>query len=253
MDVLYEPLLVSVTLRSGSVAADPRTGVMLDGLLASVVRDRQKKERGILSGSLLDGGLSERNPAAVDLPLLRCVRVGAEEDWHWVSSVPRCYDDTGELVTVPEEDVRHLYSRMGEKVVENVSDRLPLNLHPSQGRYKMRRIPVVTTICSRMEWATVGDRAQVEDLLGDVFSVGGERGRGEGLTAGWEVVSVPEAAQYWGHVWEDGVPARPATSACPSEVRAVHDGSGSVVVGVRPPYWHASVQRQALAGGLFCR
>lgn len=235
------PLTVTAHLQQG-IVLDTLFGTALDGLLASVVRDRAKAEATVrtgtlVTGSLLDGGLHETDPAVVVLPLGRC---GDGSDWHWLctTAFPLTWD--GEPMS-GDPDVHHQHNRVRERVMEAVATRIPASLPPASGRYRLRRMPVVSTPATAVVWRAVGDPAAVEDLLVGLPAIGRRRGSGEGTVVKWTVVSHPtESADRFAHTHPTGDLGRPAPLRCVTALSLPADRSG--VAGIRPPYWHPATQ-----------
>lgn len=221
------PLRVTAALQQG-VALDVRWPVLLDGVLAwEVLRREQGDDFGLID--LSDPGQQLVDP---DLPLARC----GVEDWHWCASTAR-------PVGTSESDLHWFHSRFRTaKAEEVVGDGMPRMVRPNQGRYRSFRMPLVVTSCRGLEWHAVGDRQLVEELLTGIVAVGKKRSQGEGLVVSWRVEEALGTHPGWGHLWEDGSPARPIPASCP-----LHPGGDSVTSGIRPPYWHPSTQRSVAA------
>lgn len=248
----HAPLTVTARLQQG-IALDVLFGTALDGLLASVVRSRAKAaaaERGeFLTGSLLDGGLDADQPATVALPLSRCVNPALVEDpdWHWLCTTAYPVGLDGQRAT-GDPDVHHQHSRIREATLAHVADHLPASLPPASGRYRLRRMPVVTTPAAAVQWHAVGTPDAVSDLLMDLPAIGRRRGTGEGLVLGWDVTTHDDLPRdqwaQFGHCHPDGSLGRPAPPACLDRVDLSADRYG--VAGIRPPYWHPATQRNVL-------
>lgn len=248
----HAPLTVTARLQQG-IALDVLFGTALDGLLASVVRARAKAAaaaRGeFLTGSMLDGGLDAEQPAVVPLPLARCANPALTDDpdWHWLCTTAYPVGLDGQRAT-GDPDVHHQHSRIRESTLPHVAHPLPASLPPASGRYRLRRMPVVTTAASAVQWQAIGDRDAVADLLCDLPAIGRRRGTGEGLVLGWDVTAHDDVpASEWarlGHCHPDGSLGRPTPHACLDRVQLPADRYG--VAGIRPPYWHPATQRAVL-------
>lgn len=248
----HTPLTITARLQQG-VALDVLFGTALDGLLASVVRDRAKAAaaaRGeFLTGSLLDGGLDAAEPAVVGLPLSRCTNptLTADPDWHWLCTTAYPLGVDGHRTT-GDPDVHHQHSRIREATLAHVAHPLPASLPPASGRYRLRRMPVVTTAATAVQWHAIGDRDAVLDLLSGLLAIGRRRGTGEGLVLGWNVDAHPDLPPTewasFGHCHPDGSLGRPTPHACLDRVALPADRYG--VAGIRPPYWHPATQRPVL-------
>lgn len=238
------PFTVTARLQQG-VVLDALFGTALDGLLASVVRDRAKAEAAaqtgtVVTGSLLDGGLHETAPASVALPLGRCGDDGAE-DWHWLCTTAHPVGWNGDRFA-GDTDVHYQHSRIRERVLEHVSDRIPASLPPASGRYRLRRMPVVSTPATALVWRGVGDLATIEDLLSGIPAIGRRRGTGEGTVLEWVVAGHPghDPARF-GHLHPDTTLGRPTPLRCLPALALTADRTGTA--GIRPPYWHPATQR----------
>lgn len=236
------PFTVTAHLQQG-IVLDTLFGTALDGLLASVVRDRDKAtasvEAGtVVTGSLLDGGLHADQPRVVDLPLCRCLHVA--DQWHWACTTAFPLTPTGDPMR-GDVDVHHQHCRVREHTVEQVVTRIPASIPPASGRYRMRRMPVVSTPATAVVWSGVGDPAQVADLLAGIPSLGRRRGTGEGTVLRWTVTAHPDAnPTVFAHCHLDGTLGRPAPPACVQVLGLPTDRTG--VAGLRPPYWHPATQ-----------
>lgn len=262
----FEPLTITAHLQQG-VALDVLFGTALDGLMASVVRARAKAAAAaqgrLLTGSMLDGGLDLDEPAVVDLPLARCststhaqaserasepasanAYLAEDPDWHWLCTTAFPVGLDGAR-TCSDPDVHHEHSRMRETILRHISSPLPASLPPASGRYRMRRLPIVTTPAAAVQWNAVGDHAAVLDLISDLPAIGRRRSSGEGLVLRWEVTAHPHLPRdQWarhGHSHPDGTLGRPVPRSCLDRVDIHADRQG--VAGIRPPYWHPATQR----------
>lgn len=250
----HRPITITAHLQQG-VALDVLFGTALDGLLASVVRDRAKAASAtggeVLTGSMLDGGLDVSEPAVVDLPLARCASqmagVGGDPDWHWLCTTAFPVDLRGSRAT-GDPDVHQHHSRVRESVLPHVAAPLPASLPPASGRYRLRRLPVVTTLAEAVHWRAVGDPEAVADLLSGIPAIGRRRGTGEGLVLDWNITTdsdlPPEQWERFGHCHPDGTLGRPIPHGCLTRVGLSADRHG--VAGIRPPYWHPATQRPVL-------
>lgn len=253
----HVPFTVTAHLQQG-VALDVLFGTALDGLLASAVRDRAKVAAAAhgryLTGSMLDGGLDADQPAVVPLPLGVCAASpvtdqahATDPDWHWLCTTAYPVDLTGHRTT-GDPDVHHQHSRIREATLAHVADALPASLPPASGRYRLRRMPVVTTPAAAVQWQGIGDPDAVCDLLSAIPAIGRRRGTGEGLVLRWNVTphdTLP-AGQWlrFGHCHPDGTLGRPIPHACLDRAGLSADRQG--VAGIRPPYWHPATQRNVL-------
>lgn len=132
-----------------------------------------------------------------------------------------------------EEDLRWYHQRFNQSLASRVVTDLPAST--DTGRYKPWRMPLVVTLVDHLQWWALGDRAGVEDLLGDVSQVGAKRSQGEGAVSRWEVSD--EGEPEWDRVlWTDtGHPARPLpVRAAPA--LGLHSPD-TLLAAYRPPYW----------------
>lgn len=241
----HTPFTVIAHVQQG-VALDARFGVALDGLLASVIRDRAKGTHGQpglpLTGSQLDGGLTAAEPSTTDLPLSRCTL--DPTDWHWLATTAYPVDHHRQPV-VGDPDVHHHHTRPRERVIAAVATRIPTTMPPSSGRYRMRRLPVVTIPAAAVIWRGVGDPHAVRDLLADIPAIGSRRGTGEGTILKWEIDAEPDAdPALHGHCHPDHSIGRPIPPTCAKTLHLPAHRLGHA--GLRPPYWHPATQRSLL-------
>lgn len=234
-------LTVTATLQQGLVL-DPRYGVALDGLLASLVRHRAAQGR---PGADLDGGLNAA-PADWDLPLARCTLAG--DDWHWAASTGQAVDGAGQHLPAAPADPHRLMVRLDERRAEQVALRLPRNVGGPRGRYRTKVTPVLATVCPAITWHAYGDPDLIAELLTGLPSVGGRRGTGEGTVLAWAVteqdVGDPDA---FAHTHPDGSLGRPVPAACARQYGFPADRTG--LAGLRPPMFHRDRQRLLVLPG----
>ena len=270
MTANHRPFTLTARLQQG-VALDVLFGTALDGLLASVVRERAKAEGAVsgtpLTGSMLDGGLNVTEPAVVELPLTRCTNQRPsthpahvadlsspsdainldDPDWHWLctTAYPVGFDGAR---TTADPDVHHQHSRIRESILPHIASPLPTSLPPASGRYRLRRLPVVTTPASAVQWQGVGDPDAIADLLTAIPSIGKRRHTGEGLVVGWNMEThldiEPARWGRFGHCHPDGTLGRPIPMGCVERAGLNADRHG--IAGIRPPYWHPATQRPVL-------
>lgn len=233
----HVPFTVRARLERAA-ALNARVGPCLDGLLASVTRDRARStgDGPPVPGSLLDGGLDVDDPATVNLPLTAC----ADPDtrlWHWACTTGTPVGHDGQPVT-GDPQVTHLTGRLHETMFPAVQP-LPGSVPLARGRYRARYVPVVTTPAAAILWYGVGDPDQVADLLHDVTHVGGRRGTGEGHVLDWQVTACQGADTHrFAHAHPDGRLGRPCPVGCATRFTGWTQG----IAGLQPPYWHRSRQ-----------
>lgn len=243
------PLQVTAHLQTG--VALPPNGISLDGLLASLIRDRGKAAASAhtgapVPGSVYDGGTTIAQPADVALPLARCER---GTTWHWAA--------TAALPTTlgHPPQTNHHTQRIQERTVTQVSSWVPRALHPDQGRYRQRRLPTTVTLTRTLVWSAVGAADDISDLLADAIYIGKGRSRGEGRVLAWEVTPTDRAPAAAGHLHPDGTLGRPTPHACLTDLAshlAAHEARRLAAeehhlvqtgaVGLRPPYWHPATR-----------
>jgi CRISPR type IV-associated protein Csf3 len=236
----HQALEIVARLQQG-VVMDLRYGIALDGLLMSSVRSAQASDRGVTTGSLLDGGLSVSELAEWDIPLGRCDHAGAQ-DWHWLATTGMPVNSEGTRVSgVP--DAHRLLGDLDERRAEQVAVALPKNVGGSRGRYRRRVTPVLTLPATAVVWRAIGDLNAVQDLLSFLPTVGGRRGSGEGSVIAWEVREADPNEDPWSfaHLHPDGVLGRPAPLPCAERLHVPTHHQG--VAGLRPPMFHSGRQQ----------
>lgn len=233
------PFTVLAHLQQGA-ALDARFGVALDGLLASQARlnlNRWLAPAEPLPGSLLDGGLRNPDPVDLALPLATCRH---STTWHWMATTAQPIDHHGEPVEA-DTDVHHVNSKLDHRLAEAIALALPATLSSSSGRYRSKRLPVVTFPCAALRWRAVGDPNAVAALLQALNTVGAHRGSGEGAVLRWEITRDDTGSRdAYGHLHANGTLGRPAPTACTNLLNVTGVGQG--VAGLRPPYWHTARQ-----------
>ena len=235
-----KPLVITARLQQG-LSWDPRYGIALDGLLNSLIRASEASKGGILTGSLLDGGLDLENPKEWDLPLQKC-DIAQDGDWHWMATVgqPLGLNDS-ELPPAPL-DAHRLMVKLDERRSESISVALPKNVGGPRGRYRTRVTPVLVTVSSSIQWHAIGDLDAILDILSPVFTIGARRGSGEGKVESWHVQEV-EASDYrrFGHTHPNGKLGRAVPESCALALGL--DISNKGYAGIRPPMFHKTRQK----------
>ena len=240
--VRLTPFVVVAHLQQG-VVLDSRYGTALDGLLASVVRDNQKQQHyqktGLaVTGSQLDGGLDNPEPTVVELPLQKCF-IGGENGWHWACT-------TAYPVGVHTEfDVHYRYCQIKENTTRHTTTNIPKHLHSTFGRYRTRKVPVVTTVTNTVVWRVVGDPDLVEELLTPITTIGKHRNNGEGTVLGWNIFTHLDGDPFlYGHTHPDGTLGRPIPTECAQQLNL--PTTTPQTAGIRPPYWHPANQKELI-------
>lgn len=245
------PFLLTAQLQQG-VVLDTRIGVALDSLLASEIRRRRKEELGV-SGQELDGGLSrlDNTVATVELPLAKCINPEDSNQWHWMST---CAQPLGpDMMPIPASsiDVHTIIQSQHISKIEQSVPVLPKNVSDTSGRWRGRRIPVVSTPAFYLAWTGVGDMEEVLSLVKSIQSVGQRRRAGEGSVVSWSAKEYEVSSDEAGHLVlrssDAGVRqiGRPCFQYCLSALGVASDGVYPATVGMRPPYWHTGTQEEA--------
>lgn len=229
------------------VALDSRFGVALDSLLASTIREREKRELGV-SGEEYDGGLNRfvaPDVKIVDLPLSKCF---LGEEWHWHATCALPLGHSGEVTSVHDVDVRSYIQVDDNQGHERAVAKLPANISSSSGRWKLSRGVTPVTLAHSLSWTGHGDIDAVLEILEDVHSLGSGRRSGIGSIQKWTAEAVDMDMDDAGHIGIDGKIARPCFESC---LRALStpinkEDLTSTTAGFRPPYWHLGNQREVL-------
>lgn len=241
------PLSITAHLQQG-IVLDTLFGTALDGLLASLVRDRAKAAATLatgtlITGSLLDGGLHATQPATIDLPLARCTRAGTNT-WHWMCTTAHPQTPEGRLAD-GDPDVHHQHCRARERIIDHTVARIPASIPPASGRFRMRRMPIVSTPATAVTWQAVGNPNALHDLLDAIPAIGRRRGTGEGTVLAWDITAHPDAdPNIHGHCHHDHTLGRPVPLACAQHLSLPVDRTGTA--GLRPPYWHPATQHHVV-------
>ena len=131
--------------------------------------------------------------------------------------------------------------RVDARDLEQVATGLPKTVSSRQGRYRARRMPLVTPFAS-VTWHAVGDVDRVRELLEPIVSIGKKRSTGEGHVLGWEVTPAPDLDRFTaGHLHPDGTLGRTVPNPCRQVLGDVDDG-GCGRAWIRPPYMHPGRQ-----------
>lgn len=231
----YEPLRITAHLQSGIASSAP-WGVALDGLLASEIWSTEKARRRA-SNEPTPGLHAQTDPPDLDLPLARCETTD-DHRWHWhtTTAYPLDHDRT-----VPPQ-TRYWSAYVDQHAAARLAARTPATVSARRGRWRMRRIPTLATICTSVTWTAVGERDELIDLLTPVAAIGKHRGTGEGHVLAWDVTPAPELDRFTaGHLHPDGTLGRPTPPDClKGSVLAATPARG--LAGIRPPYMHRSRQ-----------
>lgn len=224
-----EPLEVIAHMATG-VAHTLPWGISLDGILASELWHQTKT-----SFDLATPALDADNPPDLDLPLAVCSTPDASQ-WHWAATCG--YPDP----IPPQPDVHHWTGRVDHRHVEHLATGLPKTVSDRQGRYRARRMPLLTTPCRTLTWHAVGDLDQVTKLLADVHAIGKKRSQGEGRVLSWSITRAPHLDEFSaGHLSPAGTLGRPCPADCLTGRQILHGGLG--LAALRPPSMHPSRMR----------
>lgn len=124
-------------------------GMSLDGLLASQIRENEKAAARE-SGTDYIPYDSGTRPRDLDLPLVRCTRLGVG-DWHWAATFAWPEDE------IPGPHVQCWSARPDQHALSQISDTLSAHLSPRQGRYRaaVMRLPLTVARAHGAPSATV--------------------------------------------------------------------------------------------------
>jgi len=231
----FRPLRITAHLASGIAQSAP-WGIALDGLIAAEIWAEQKAAARA-AGDDYTRAMDQVSPPDLDLPLSRCMRAG-DDLWHWASTCG--YHGATSLPT----DVRTWTGRLDHRDLETVATDLPKVISERQGRYRARLMPLLVTPCSSITWHAIGDRDDLQNLLGSIMSIGKKRSSGEGHVLSWEIEPDPTLDDFTAaHLHPDGTLGRPTPASCLRGLSGVSDG-GVGLAGLRPPYMHQARQRE---------
>lgn len=239
----YQALEIIGTLEQG-ISLDNRFGICLDSLLASVIREREKRNLGI-SGVELDGGvnlLMRDTVRIVELPIGKCY---AGEDWHWLAGGAVVLDAQRNPLSHPQQQVNAYLQSEDQIAINDNTHNLPLNISPSSGRWKRNRIVLPIILGNYVRWYCYGDKNAIAELLDDVASIGAKRNQGEGAITNWEVKETSYDAMHCGHLQDENTLSRSVFQGCLEELPPIDPKRmQQSLVGYRPPYWHVGHRTQ---------
>lgn len=217
-----EPLQVELVLMSQAALYSPLT---LDGLLSAAVVAEATDGNGLPDSA---------TPYCLPLPL-HCLWRQPESDLPlWA---------TTEFGPLEENEIVSDYWHKRAPRPEMVQRRggRPWNIRPTQGRYKEYRIPLPRQSSLRWGATCMGNRAEVERLLGLVTAVGKKRSQGRGLVDHWRVRPLGAEFSLWD---EAGCSLRPIPGQMIEGIPL-----DMVMLGWTPPYWHSLCQALCLTVG----
>ena len=227
------PLQVTAHLESGLSSSNP-WGVALDGLLAAQLWSEHKASLRA-AGTKPPDLHTQDNPLDLDLPLARCTHAGANL-WHWAATT--AYPVDSDPTRPPE--ARYWAAYIDQRRAATIATP-PTSISPGRGRWRLRRIPTLVTICTTVVWHAVGDVHAIEELITPLAAIGKRRGTGEGRVLRWEVTPRPDLdAHTASHLHPNGTLGRPTPPACLTSDHEPAQG----IAGLRPPYMHRARQHQ---------
>lgn len=205
-------------------------GIALDGLLASVLWHRRKRDAREAGGELTYR--PDLVPEPLDLPLARCGDPEADTDWHWMATFADC-QPAGDTADIRWRTSRTDHNRL-QQLAPVIGGRVVAD---RAGRYQQRIIPVMAHAVHSLTWRAVGDPDRIRELLIDLPSIGKHRGTGEGLVSSWDVAECA-GADHWsfGHEHEAGILGRATPLRCFAKYVPTPATGGLGVSAIRPPY-----------------
>ena len=220
------PLVITARM-AGGVAHSLPWGISLDGILAAQLWHQVKPTLDLPSPAL-----DADDPIDLDLPLARCTPSAGP--WHWAATC--AWPDP-----IPElPDIHYWTGRVDHRHLEHLAATLPKVISDRQGRYRARRMPLLTTPCLTLTWHAVGDPDQIRPILADVRAIGKKRSQGEGRVLSWDVATDDGLEEFAaGHLSPTGTLGRPVPPACLEGHDDVATG-GTGLAAIRPPSMHPS-------------
>lgn len=237
-----KPLVITAYLRHG-LSLDLRYGIALDGLLTASLRASEGYLKGIMAGSLLDGGLALGAPKEWDLPLGKC-KEDLEIGWHWMATTGQPIDIYGKPLPSAPFDPHRLMVRLDERRSEAIALSIPKNVGGPRGRYRTRVTPVMNTPCFGLVWHAYGNSEKIKELVESLTTIGARRGSGEGAVSSWDILEVsPKGLDIFtfAHTHPDGNLGRPVPTLCAQKLGFKDNPTG--YAGIRPPMFHSSRQK----------
>lgn len=232
----YEPVRITAHLETGISSSAP-WGIALDGLLAAQLWAEHKahlRSSGVPTPTLH----AQTYPPDLDLPLARC-HAGGTDLWHWQATT--AYPVDVDRTFPPEARYRVAY--VDELAAGRLARNTPNTVSAAKGRWRLRRIPTLVTVCRAVTWTAIGDAAALTGLLEPILAIGKRRGIGEGHVLRWEVSPAHDLAPgAAGHLHPDGSLARPTPAQCLADHPELADAHRIGTAGIRPPYMHRSRQ-----------
>lgn len=227
------PLQITATTPHGVVLSRP-WGIALDGLLASVLWDRQKWAARSAGHYLTYQPDTE--PEILELPLARCGDPDHDSDWHWMATFADLHPHP---LHAAEPDIRWRTSHTNHQRLQQLARHIGSStVSDRRGRYQNRAIPVLAHPATHLTWRAVGDPDTIADLLTDLDSIGKQRGSGDGRVTHWHVAETPDVDQWAaGHEHQPGILGRTTPVRCLRQRSAISAGPLTTAP-IRPPYLH---------------
>jgi CRISPR type IV-associated protein Csf3 len=178
----------------------------LDSILAWAWIKENYPERLNISASAI-------HPDKLIDPILPLERRGEGDNWYWACSFA-CGDSKN-------EEILYWHKRFDAQLAEEYVDfgKRRGKVDVKAGNYKNYRMPLITYLIPKLEWYAIGDCAEIERMLNQVFFIGKKRDVGFGRVSKWTAEEWPEDLSF---------------------LRPIPDEKGDQEMGIRPPYWMAS-------------
>lgn len=246
----FTSFTVTAYLQNG-VSLDPRVGIGLDALLASQIRTMEKIKKGI-SGHELDGGLHRKDGSinTIPLPLDKCINQTNPHEWHWTATCATPLDFNNNLIANHTPEVYTIIQSRDVKHNEETVPKLPKHVSDKSGRWKGHRLPIPVLPAHKIVWSAYGNINRTKELLTPILSIGYKRNTGIGRITHWEFTPQPELTHLTaGHlnIFNTNQVARPIYPYCLEQLPTINiNQTYTTRIGIRPPYWHASNQTNAL-------
>lgn len=176
-----QPLIVTAELRNGFVSSDPWSPA-LDGILAyQAMREKLGDEEFAIRNHR-----SDLQEPITGVPL-------AEESDGTLS----WYQCSSPVYQVALEHKRFFHRRFDAKPAEKYWEPPGKSgkVLVAAGPYKNARLPATHHITPRVQWACIGDPAEIRRLLAKTTAIGGRLGAGMGRVREWHVEPAGEEAE----------------------------------------------------------
>jgi CRISPR type IV-associated protein Csf3 len=203
-----QPLKVTAYLQTGQVVSTDGY-LPLDSILAAAWMQKNRPDL------FYNDGMKAKEILIPELPFQK---ENINSQWFWACSFAQ-YEKQAETVAYWH---KRFDAILAEKHVDFGKKRGAVNV--KSAKYKNYRMPMVNIITEKIEWYCVGDLEQVKELVNMITAIGKKRSQGYGLVDEWTVESWPEDWSIYGPKGKF--------------MRAIPDSNGSMIWGVRPPYWY---------------